>query len=188
MPAKPKTPKSPRGKQAPAKSPLKEEPAKAAPVKKQAGPREAKYDEFSVSKDVVWGLTKKWNSHIVKFNHNQWSKSPLSLTGFHCASESANTVGVTGTKQKTDKDTVRRVFTLTLKHKRKNGIAKRKQNSQSKPCYSVHEVRNEVNRTAKAIQNLTWVDAQEKKRALKRLAKASWSMGPTPKGGAAKSD
>ena len=33
MPAKPKTPKSPRGKQAPAKSPLKEEPAKAAPKK-----------------------------------------------------------------------------------------------------------------------------------------------------------
>merc|ERR1712010_404484 len=117
MPPKPKTPKSPRGKKAPeAKSPLKEE-AKA-PAKKAGGPRQAMVDNFAPSQDIIWGMTKKWNSQMVKWNHNHWSKSPFSQTGFHNASQAANTLGVVGKKAKGSKDGVKRVFTLTLKHKR----------------------------------------------------------------------
>ena len=187
MPAKPKTVKSPRG--------TKQEKGKVAAAKatpkqsaaKEEGPRQAKYDAFAQSQDVVWRLTKKFNCNLVKFNGNQWSKSPFSLSGFHNASESANTLGVTGIKEKTDKDTVKRVFALTLKHKRVNGISKRKAASQRKPAYSVHEVRNEVNHAAKTIKNLTWQNDKCKKLALRRLARASWSMQPSLKA-AAKSE
>ena len=145
-------------------------------------------DDFAPSQDVIWGVLKKRSAFLVKFNGSEWSKSPLSQTGFHNASEAANTVSVSGKKELTDKEKVRRVFTLTLKHKRKNGISKRKPASQSKPCYSVHEVRNEVNRCAKVIQNLSWPDELEKKRALRRLARSSWSLPPWAKKGAAKSE
>ena len=79
MPAKPKMPKSPRGKKGvdlqeaaaaeepkgkgkastPAKPAAKKQ-AAAAPVK-SSGPRGSKFDEFGVSSDVMWMLTKKWN-------------------------------------------------------------------------------------------------------------------------------
>ena len=183
MPAKPKTPKSPRGTTKPEKgkvggTPKKTE-EKKAPAKKESGPRQAQYDPQAASPDVMWMLTKKWNAQKVRFNFNDWSKSPFSLTGFHNASQAANTVGVGGKKELTDKKTVRRIFSLTLKHKRVNGISKRKPASQRKPSYSVHEVRNEVNRTAKVIQSLSWNDDREKKMALRRLARWSWSMQPS---------
>merc|ERR1712151_394857 len=185
MPAKPKMPKSPRGKKGvdAMKSPAKEEPkGKAAPAKAAAGgsgPRGARFDEFGVSQDVIWGITKKRNAHLVKFNGNQWSKSPFSHSGFHNASSSANTVGVVGKKELNDKKNVRRVFTLTLKHKRRNGIQKRKAASQSKPGYSVHDVRREVNRAAKTIAGLSWADQKEKNSLLRRLAAASNAMRST---------
>merc|ERR1712183_1187337 len=191
MPAKPKMPKSPRGKKGvdAMKSPAKEEPkAKAAPAKggkaaaAESGPRGAKYDWFQVSQDVIWGITKKRNAHLVKFNSNQWSKSPFSHSGFHNASSAANSVGVVGKKELNDKKNVRRVFTLTLKHKRRNGIQKRKAASQSKPSYSVHEVRREVNHTAKTIKALSWVDDRERTALLRRLARSSRAMKSSQKG------
>merc|ERR1712032_1480965 len=168
MPAKPKMPKSPRGKKGvdAMKSPAKEEPKAAAKAatggakggaKKEAGPRGNQYDQFAVSSGVIWGITKKRCNTLVKFNGNMWSKSPFSHSGFHNASSAANTVGVAGKRELNDKKNVRRVFTLTLKHKRRNGIQKRKVGSQSKPGYSVHEVRREVNHTAKTIKALSWV-------------------------------
>ena len=193
MPAKPKMPKSPRGKKGvdAMKSPAKEEPkaapkaaakgGKAAPAG-GSGPRGNKYDEFAVSQDVIWGITKKRNANLVKFNGNQWSKSPFSHSGFHNASSAANTVGVVGKKELNDKKNVRRVFTLTLKHKRRNGIQKRKVGSQSKPGYSVHEVRREVNHTAKTIKALSWVDERERSALLRRLARSSRSIKSTQKG------
>ena len=189
MPAKPKMPKSPRGKKGvdAMKSPTKAEPAKAkaAAAGGSGGPRQAKYDEFAVSQDVVWRVTKKWNNNLVKFNGNQWSKSPFSHTGFHNASSAANTVGVVGKKELNDKKNVRRVFTLTLKHKRRNGISKRKPASQSKPAYSVHTVRREVNHTAKTIKGLSWADGAEKISLLRRLARCSRAMKTSQKGAAA---
>ena len=191
MPAKPKAPKSPRtGK--PEKGKVAAAPEKKTEQKKAAakgGPRGSCYDEFGVSNDVIWRVTKKWNSNLVKFNHNQWSKSPFSTTGFHNASQAANTVGVGGKKEKTEKGS-KRIFPLTLKHKRVNGISKRKPKSQRKPAYSVHEVRNEVNRCAKVIKNLTWNSEGEKKALLRRLARWSWAMPPSVKsrGGAAKAE
>ena len=191
MPAKPKMPKSPRGKKGvdAMKTPEKAEPAKpaakggkAAPAKSAAsGPRGAQFDEFAVSQDVIWGVTKKRSAFLVKFNGNNWSKSPFSHSGFHNASSSANTVGVAGKKELNDKKNVRRVFSLTLKHKRRNGIAKRKVGSQSKPGYSVHEVRREVNHTAKTIKALSWADDKEKASLLRRLARSSRAMKPTQK-------
>ena len=197
MPAKPKMPKSPRGKKGvdAMKSPAKEEPkGKAAPAKggkaaaASSGPRGAKYDEFAVSQDVIWGITKKRNAHLVKFNGNQWSKSPFSHSGFHNASSAANTVGVVGKKELNDKKNVRRVFTLTLKHKRRNGIQKRKAASQSKPGYSVHEVRREVNRAAKTIAGLSWADQKEKNSLLRRLAAASNGIRTTLPGASKKAE
>merc|ERR1712048_25444 len=183
MPAKPKMPKSPRGKKGvdAMKSPAKEEPKAAAKGAAKggkasaasSGPRGAKYDEFAVSQDVIWGITKKRNAQLVKFNGNQGSKSPFSHSGFHNASSAANTVGVVGKKELNDKKNVRRVFTLTLKHKRRNGIQKRKAASQSKPGYSVHDVRREVNRAAKTIAGLSWADQKEKNSLLRRLAASS---------------
>ena len=157
MPAKPKQPKSPRstkpekGKVGATPQKKEEEKKAATKAKKESGPRATQYDPHAASPDVMWMLTKKWNAQKVRFNFNDWSKSPFSLTGFHNASQAANTVGVGGKKELTDKKTVRRIFSLTLKHKRVNGISKRKPASQRKPSYSVHEVRNEVNRTAKVI-------------------------------------
>ena len=174
------------------KSPAKEEP-KAAPAKAKggsaaprktssAGQRGAKYDEFAVSQDVIWRTTKKRSAFLVKFNGNHWSKSPFSHSGFHNASSAANTVGVAGKKELNDKKNVRRVFTLTLKHKRRNGIQKRKAGSQSKPSYSVHEVRREVNHTAKTIKALSWVDDRERTALLRRLARSSRAMKSSQKG------
>ena len=191
MPAKPKMPKSPRGKKGvdAMKSPTKEEPkaaakgGKAAPAKASSdGPRGARFDEFAVSQDLIWGITKKRNAFLVKFNGNHWSKSPFSQTGFHNASEAANTVGLRGVRELNDKKNVRRVFTLTLKHKRRNGIQKRKAGSQSKPGYSVHEVRREVNRTAKTIKGLSWVDDRERNALLRRLARSSNAIKSTQSG------
>jgi hypothetical protein len=191
-------PKSPRGKKgvdAMKGTPAKEEPkaAAAAPAKGKAaaaprkassagGPRGARFDEHAVSQDLIWGMTKKRSAFLVKFNGNCWSKSPFSQTGFHNASESANTVGIAGKRELNDKKNVRRVFTLTLKHKRRNGIQKRKVGSQSKPSYSVHEVRREVNHTAKTIKALSWVDERERSALLRRLARSSRSIKSTQKG------
>ena len=35
---------------------------------------------------VLWGLTKRWNSYVVKNNSNTFSLDPLNLTGLHNAS------------------------------------------------------------------------------------------------------
>lgn len=175
------TPSPAKGKAAPAKGKA----AAAAPAKKAApvstGPRGAKYDEFAVSQDLIWGMTKKRNAFLVKFNGNDWSKAPMAVSGFHNRTEAANTVGVTARKELNDKKNVRRVFTLTLKHKRVNGIQKRKVGSQRKPSYSVHEVRREVNHTAKTINSLSWVDAKERRALLYRLARSSRAMKSTQK-------
>ena len=45
---------------------------------------------MKVPSNVIWNLTKKWNSHLVKFRDFQFSHDPLNLTGFHNASSSGN--------------------------------------------------------------------------------------------------
>ena len=48
-----------------------------------------------VSSDVIWNLTKRNNSHLVKFNGNQWSRNPYSFDGLHNQTASKNTLAIT---------------------------------------------------------------------------------------------
>merc|ERR1740125_76501 len=107
---------------------------------------------------VIWALTKRNNAHLVKFNGNQWSHSPLAMTGFHNASSSSSTINVKGNKT-VDGKKVKRTFQLVLKHKMKHGVnAKKAQSaaSQSKLLVSQHNITKEVNKAAKIVQGLTY--------------------------------
>merc|ERR1712166_304893 len=53
--------------------------------------------QMSVSQDVIWQLTKRNNSSLVKFNFNSWSKNKMNMTGFHNASQSASCLSVKAT-------------------------------------------------------------------------------------------
>jgi hypothetical protein len=48
-----------------------------------------------LSTDLVWGLTKRNNCKLVKFNGNTWTRDPFSANGMHNAANSANTLAVT---------------------------------------------------------------------------------------------
>lgn len=109
------------------------------------------------SPEVMWALTKKWNNQLVKFQGRHWTKSPYSMTGRWNASEAARTVGVSGRRDAVaDKDTKKRVFTVSLKTKQKSGIAKKPKVSQRSPGSAVVDVRRDVGRTAKVIKGLTY--------------------------------
>jgi len=100
---------------------------------------------------VIWALTKRNNSQLVKFNGNEWTHNPLSLTGFHNASSSSSTIGV-GAHHKKSKKNFRRVFSLTLKHKLSHGLKTAKSaNSQSHISTSQINLTKDVNRAAKVI-------------------------------------
>ena len=102
-----------------------------------------------------------------------WSWSPFSLDGFHCASQMDNQVGVSVRQDKTKKN-FRRTFTVTLKKAGKNGIAKRKTNSQGNPATAIVDIR-EPNKAAKAIEAIKFLSDAEKKQALRKLARATAS-------------
>eukprot|EP00351_Strombidinopsis_sp_SopsisLIS2011_P005858 CAMPEP_0116870320 /NCGR_PEP_ID=MMETSP0463-20121206/193_1 /TAXON_ID=181622 /ORGANISM="Strombidinopsis sp, Strain SopsisLIS2011" /LENGTH=148 /DNA_ID=CAMNT_0004506669 /DNA_START=117 /DNA_END=563 /DNA_ORIENTATION=+ len=128
--------------------------------------------------DLYWGLTKKSNSNLVKFNGKQFTHDAYSLNNMHCASQVASSshtnLGVAGKKEKTEKGN-RRVFVLDIQHKLNHGITKRKAHSQSKVDRSVIEVRTEVNHAAKTIKGLTYQNDKTKKAALRRLARLSYA-------------
>lgn len=120
---------------------------------------------------VIWGLTKRHNSKLVKFNGNEWTHNPLSITGFHNASSSSSSINV-GAEQKKTKKNFRRVFTLNLKHKLGHGAKSAKSaKSQSKIAHSHIHLSKEVNRAAKVIQGLTFQNQKEKNQALRKLAR-----------------
>ena len=122
---------------------------------------------------VIWALTRKHNSNLVKFNGNQWSTSALSPRGFHNASSSASTIGVGAHQQKTKKH-FSRVFSLSLKHKLNHGAKSAKSaKSQSRINTSEILLTKEVNNAAKTIQGLTFQNQKAKNGALRRLAKQS---------------
>lgn len=103
------------------------------------------------SPEVVWGLTKRFNCFKTKWNGKHWTYSPFSTNGFHNASQSANTIGVSVSKT-ASKNNFKRTFTMTLKHKAKNGICKRHANSQGNPATSIMNCGTGPNKAAKAIQ------------------------------------
>ena len=130
---------------------------------------------------VIWALAKRYNSNLSKWQGNSWSHAPNNLTGFHNASQTASSIGVSAQREKTKKGT-RRIFTLNLAHKPHHSIKKRKHNSQSKQGYSKIQIRKEVNHAAKTIQGLTFQNDSLKKTALKRLARLSSSLPNVAKG------
>ena len=137
---------------------------------------------------VVWELTKKWNSHLVQFNGQQFSYDPLNLTNLHnAASSSANehAIGLVGRKDKGKKG-VKRVITLLQKHKQHNKLAKRKQNSQSKLLYSHIDLKRGMNRIGKVVKALPYVPERTKNIALKRLQRLHVALRPQVKGAAPK--
>jgi hypothetical protein len=67
---------------------------------------------------------------LVKFNGQQFTHNPLSLTNFHNASQAASTIGLTAEKVKGKKGT-KRVVTLLQVHKSHNKSS-RKAGSTSK--------------------------------------------------------
>ena len=138
---------------------------------------------------VVWQLTKKWNSQLVKFNGQHFSHDPLNLTNLHnataCGFSNEQSIGLSGRKESAKKGS-KRVITLTLKHKSHNKIAKRKQNSQSKLNVSVIELKRGMNRIGKVVKGLSNVSEKTKKIALKRLQRLHVSTRSTVKGGAKK--
>jgi hypothetical protein len=122
---------------------------------------------------VIWGLTKRHNSKLVKFNGNEWTHNPLSITGFHNASSSSSSINV-GSEVKKTKKNFRRVVTLSLKHKLGHGAKSAKSaTSQSKIAHSQLRLTKDVNRAAKVIQGLTFQNQKEKNQALRRLARQS---------------
>ena len=98
---------------------------------------------MKVPSTVVWQLTKKWNSNLVTFNHQQFTRDPLSLTNLHNASQAGlsndRAIGLQVRKEKAKKGQ-RRVISLLQTHKTHNKISKKKKNSQSGLLYSKNEL------------------------------------------------
>ena len=135
------------------------------------------------SPEVVWGLTKRFNCFKTKWMGKHWSHSPFSVNGFHNASQADNTIGVTVDQKKTTNN-FRRTFTMSLKHKAKNGIAKRHVVSQSNPAISVMSCGTGPNKVAKAIQAQKFISDQDKKAALRKLYRLNKSTRAQVKGAA----
>jgi len=77
-------------------------------------------------------------------------------------------MGVSVSKKSTEKN-FQRTFTVTMKRHQKNGIKKNKNNSN--PAVGVSNIR-EVNKAAKAIQSVKFINDNEKNAALRKLARA----------------
>lgn len=142
---------------------------------------------------VLWQLTKKNNSFLVKFNGQTFSHDPLNLTGLHNASSSGlsnnNAVGVQATKVTSKKGKGKRAeFQLLQRHKTHNKIAKAKKNSTSGTVYSAQPVRRGVNRAAKVVKGLTHISERVRKLALKRVQKLHGGSRSHVKGAVAKKE
>ena len=108
-----------------------------------------------IPNEVVWQLTKKYNSFLVKFNGQQFSRDPLNLTNFHNASSAglSNTqaIGLSAAKTQGKKKGVKRVVTLLQKHKSHNKISKAKKNSNSGSLASRVVLKRGINRIGKVV-------------------------------------
>jgi hypothetical protein len=129
---------------------------------------------------VIWGLTRKNNAFLKKFNGNQWSSHPLNVSGFHNASQSASSASVQGSKRITKakdakKDEVshksKKVFEVVLRHRNRHGKKTHSKNSQSAPAFSRHAVTKNVHRVQKIVSGLTYQSDNHKKQLLRRLAR-----------------
>ena len=145
---------------------------------------------MKIPSEVVWQLTKRWNSSIVKFNGQSFSSDPLNLTNFHNAASAGSNdhaVGISAVKEQGKKGT-KRVFTIIQAHKTHNKVAKAKKNTKSGAYVSKTELRRGSRRIAKAVNGLNGVNDRTKRIALKRLQKLHAATRPIVKGAAAKKE
>jgi hypothetical protein len=118
---------------------------------------------------VIWALTRKNNAHLVKFNGNEWTHNPLSITNMHNASSSANTLSVHGS-HKADGKKFKRHFTAVLRHKEIHGRkAARSATSSAKLSHSEYRMSRPVHLVAKSINGFTYQNDKEKRQVLRRL-------------------
>lgn len=121
---------------------------------------------------VLWKLTKKWNSYLVKTNGQQFTRDPLSLTNLHNATSSGisndGAIGLQARKEKGKKG-FKKVVTLLQKHKSHNKISKKKKNTTSGLLYSKNELRRGFRRIGKVVKGLPNISEKNRKIALRRL-------------------
>lgn len=110
---------------------------------------------MKIPSEVVWQLTKKYNSFLVKFNGQQFSTDPLNLTNLHNSSSAGlsnnQSIGLHGAKTQGKKKGVKRVITLLQKHKSHNKVAKSKKNSTSGAFASRITLKRGINRIGKVL-------------------------------------
>ena len=146
---------------------------------------------MKVPSNVVWQLTKKYSSFLVKDRQNgaQFSRDPLNLTGLHNAQDSGisnqRSIGVQLVNTKTKKKGVRANFEVLKNHKNHNMQKVKKANTQSKAGYSVDRV-SRITRAAKVIKGFTHITEKTRKTALRRLMKLQVAARPQIKGAVAK--
>ena len=121
---------------------------------------------------VIWALTKRNSSYLVKFNGNEFTHDPHSVTGFHNASESANKVSIHGARVATKKG-AKRVFTLTQEHHNaRHGLKKAKPGkSLSRLNHAEQPLTKETTHAVKVINGLDKVNQTRKNRIVRRLAR-----------------
>ena len=142
---------------------------------------------MKIPSEVVWQLTKKWNSQLVKFNGQQWSSSSTSLTNFHNASQAASTIGLSAEKLNHKKG-FKTVVTLSQVHKGRNFIAKRRFNTQRKLHTSNVVLKRGINRIGKVVNGISFINNRVRVTALRRLRRLHVSTRPIVKGGVAKKE
>ena len=147
---------------------------------------------MKIPNEVVWQLTKKNNSFLVKFNGQQFSRDPLNLTNLHNASSAglSNTqaIGLSAAKTQGKKKGVKRVITLLQKHKTHNKIAKAKKNSNSGAVASRIVLKRGINRVGKVVSGLSNISEKTRKIALRRLQRLHVATRPIVKGTAKKEE
>ena len=138
---------------------------------------------------VVWQLTKKWNSNIVKFNGQTFSRDALNLTNLHNASSAGlsnnQAIGLSARKEQGKKGS-KRVVTLLQAHKSHNKITKRKKNSTSGLQVSKVELKRGLKKIGNAVHGLSGISERTRKVALKRLQRLHVATRPLVKGATAK--
>jgi hypothetical protein len=129
--------------------------------------------EMKIPDCVIWALTRRNNANLVKFNGNDWSSNPLSVTGFHNASNTSSTVSVHSSKKHSEKK-FKRTFSLIARHKLTHGAKKaRSAKSQAGVLVSTSNITKNVNLAAKAIQGNDSLNQKRKNAVLRRLARAN---------------
>ena len=128
---------------------------------------------MKVPSSVVWQLTKKYNTFLVKANGQTFTHDPLSLTNLHNGSQAGlsndRAIGLQSRKVQAKK-AKRGVVTLLQAHKSHNRITKRKKNTRSGLGFSRQDLRRGFNRLGKTIKNLPLQSERVRRLALRRLA------------------